>query len=189
MGGRSEEMELTVCKMTLMVVNEQNKWDIRWLKAGDKFRLDLEASAVTVDWRPDNGYLNLGDGLYVRAEAQQDGVYEYLMTVWARSEDYLRYFCLSNSAHPAALPDATSEQFPNPPDMPGPLDFGTITDLETVHGRSWYMDGLLEGRFFHHKILQTKTDMHQRTGYYLLGRRDKRSDIVHAITWRYRNPS
>ena len=109
------------------------------------------------------------------------------MTVWARTEEHLRYFCLSNAGHPAPFPDATVQQFTVPPDMPEPLDFGTITDQETTNGRSWYIDGILRGTDFHHKILQTKTDTREQTGYYLLGTRDKRTDVVLAIDWRYRN--
>ena len=49
------------------------------------------------------------------------------------------------------------------------------------------MDGILRGTDFHHKILQTKTDTREQTGYYLLGTRDKRTDVVLAIDWCYRN--
>ena len=170
-----------------MNVTESNKWDIRWLKTGDSFTVDLDVTTVRVDWRQNNGFLDLGDGLYVRAEPQSDGMYEYLFTIWARGEGYLRYFFLSNHKYPAPLPDANVKQFPDPPGMPKPLDFGTITDHETSNGRSWYMDGIIEDTTFHHKILQTKTDTREQTGYYLLGKRDKRTDVVLAVDWRYRN--
>ncbi len=170
-----------------MILSTNNKWDTRWLKSGDTFTINFDVKQLVVDWWPDNGYVDLGDGLYVRAEPQSDGSYAYFKTVWARTEQHLRFFCVSNAGHPAPLPDTNLEQFPDPPGMPKPLDFGTITDNETSNGRSWYMDGIIQGTDFHHKILQTKTDTRQQTGYYLLGRREKRTDPVLAIDWRYRN--
>ena len=73
-----------------MNVTEQNKWDIRWLKTGDTFSVEFNTPWIGVDYK-DDGYLDLGDGLYLLADRQLDGHRSYRIAVWARSVDYLRY--------------------------------------------------------------------------------------------------
>ncbi len=170
----------------MFLASQDTKWNIRWLRLDDLFQINgLQSIAVAVDWWPENGYLDFGDGLWVRGEEVAPGTFRYLLSVWARSEDHFRYFCLSNEGHPTKFPDPASYQYPEPPGTL-PLTYGAIIEHEQSAGRVYHEDGLFHGRNFHHKILQTKSDSRENTGFYFCERRAKDSETCSCVTWRYR---
>lgn len=169
----------------------KSKWDLCFLKQGERFdSSSFEARFVeSPENKPNMSFWDFGDGLFVRAELE-GGEFNYVFSIWARTVEHFKYVMFGTSRYPQPLPNLSAIRFSDPPNLPYPLEFGTISQQETTNGQFWYLDGIYNETTFSHKELKagpSQTDRSTQRIYYFLGRRERKTDPAIAVCWRYRD--